>query len=350
MYFVHTYALPRSHNQNMTLEEQIRQKIDLKTKPVGALGYLETLALKIALVQQTLTPRLESPTQIVFAADHGLAKNGVSAYPPEVTHQMVMNFLAGGAAINVFCKQNGVAIHVVDAGVNFDFADHPSLIKAKAGYGTQSALYGKAITAEQLRFCLSESARIVDHIFNKGCNIIGFGEMGIGNTSSASLIMASLLSKPVEECIGRGTGVDNEQLQHKTHILKQVIDFHGSIKDPWEILQTFGGFELAQMCGAMLQAHQNNMLIMVDGFIATAAYALVHAVEPAIANRSIFCHVSNESAHRHFLDSLNQKAILDLNLRLGEGSGCALAYPIIQASVNFLNEMASFETAGVSNR
>jgi len=211
----------------MTLEEQIKQKIDLKTKPVGALGYLEELALKIALVQKTPTPQLKSPTQIVFAADHGLAKNGVSAYPQEVTYQMVMNFLAGGAAINVFCKQNGVAIHIVDSGVNFDFADHPSFIKAKAGYGTQSALHGKAMTAEQLHFCLSESAKIIDRIFNEGCNIIGFGEMGIGNTSSASLIMASLLNKPVEECVGRGTGVNNEQLEYKKRILNQVIDFHG---------------------------------------------------------------------------------------------------------------------------
>lgn len=334
----------------MTLEEQIRKKIDLKTKPVGALGHLEQLALKIALVQKTLTPSLKSPTQIVFAADHGLAKSGVSAYPPEVTYQMVMNFLAGGAAINVFCKQNDIAIYVVDAGVNFDFTDHPSLIKAKAGYGTQNALYEKAMTAEQLLFCLSESAKIVDNIFKNGCNIIGFGEMGIGNTSSASLIMASLLNKPVEECVGRGTGVNDEQLEHKIRILKQVIDFHGPIIDSWEILQTFGGFEIAQMYGAMLQAHQNNMLIMVDGFIATAAYALVHVVEPSIEKRAIFCHISDESPHRVFVDALNQKAILDLNLRVGEGSGCALAYPIIQAAVNFLNEMASFESAGVSNK
>ena len=183
----------------MTFEQQIQQKIDLKTKPLGALGYLEQLAFKIAKIQNTLTPQLKYPTQIVFAADHGLAKDGVSAYPPEVTFQMVLNFLQGGAAINVFCKQNNIAIKIVDAGVNFDFEDHPELIKAKAGYGTKSALREKAMTKDQLDFCFTESAKVVNLAFEKGSNIIGFGEMGIGNTSSASLIMASLLQKPIED-------------------------------------------------------------------------------------------------------------------------------------------------------
>src|SRR5690606_10861969 len=232
---------------------------------------------KIAKVQKTLTPQLKNPIQIVFAADHGLAQDGVSAYPPEVTFQMVMNFLQGGAAINVFCKQNNIAIKIVDSGVNFDFEDYPELIKAKTDYGTKSALREKAMTKEQLDFCFSESAK-----FEKGSNIIGFDEMGIGNTSSASLIMASLLQKPMEECIGHGTGMTDAQLQHKTNILKQVMDFHGTITDPKEIMQTFGGFEVAQMCGAMLQAHKNNMLIMVDGFIATAAFAVAKALEPTI--------------------------------------------------------------------
>ena len=334
----------------MTFEEQIQQKIDLTTKPLGALGYLEQLAFKIAKVQQTLTPTLSYPTQIVFAGDHGLAQDGVSAYPPEVTFQMVMNFLQGGAAINIFCKQHNIAIKIVDAGVNFDFEDHSELIKAKAGYGTKSALNQKAMTKEQLDFCFEEGAKVVTKAFDKGSNIIGFGEMGIGNTSSASLIMASLLKEPIAECIGRGTGMNDEQLQHKTNILKQVLDFHGGITDPKEIMQTFGGFEVAQMCGAMLQAYKHNMLIMVDGFIATAAFAIAHSLAPTITDNAIFCHVSDESGHRLFLESLQQKALLDLNLRVGEGTGCALAYPIIQSAVNFLNEMASFESAGVSNK
>lgn len=334
----------------MTFEKQLQQKIDLKTKPLGALGFLEDLAFKIGNVQQTLKPELKKPTMVVFAADHGLAKDGVSAYPPEVTFQMVMNFLQEGAAINVFCKQNNFDIKIVDAGVNFDFDEHPNLIKAKAAYGTKSTLNAEAMTTDQLDFCFSEAAIIVDQIHENGSNIIGFGEMGIGNTSSASLIMAMLTQKSIEECIGRGTGMNNEQLLHKTNVLKQVIAFHGSIIDSKTIMRTFGGFEIAQMCGAMLQAYRNNMLIMIDGFIATAAFAVAHALEPNINKNAIFCHVSDESGHRLFLDSLGQRALLDLNLRVGEGTGCALAYPIIQASVNFLNEMASFESAGVSNK
>ncbi|MBA5792431.1 MULTISPECIES: nicotinate-nucleotide--dimethylbenzimidazole phosphoribosyltransferase [unclassified Flavobacterium] len=334
----------------MTFEDQILQKINLKTKPLGALGYLEEIAFKIAKVQNTLNPQLTNPTQIVFAADHGLAQDGISAYPPEVTHQMVLNFLQGGAAINVFCKHNNINLKIVDAGVNFDFIDHPQLIKAKAGYGTQSSLRGKAITKDQLEFCFNESIKIVNDVYEKGCNIIGFGEMGIGNTSAASLIMATLLKIPIETCIGRGTGMNDMQLQHKTNILKEVMQFHGTITEPLDILQTFGGFEVAQMCGAMLQAYKNNMLLMIDGFIATAAFAIAHKLEPFIMNNAIFCHVSNESGHKLFLDALNQKALLDLNLRVGEGTGCALAYPIIQNAVNFLNEMASFESAGVSNK
>lgn len=334
----------------MTFEKQLQQKIDLKTKPLGALGFLEDLAFKIGNVQQTLKPKLKKPTMVVFAADHGLAKDGVSAYPPEVTFQMVMNFLQEGAAINVFCKQNNFEIKIVDAGVNFDFDEHPNLIKAKAAYGTKSTLNAEAMTTGQLDFCFSEAAKIVDQIHENGSNIIGFGEMGIGNTSSASLIMAMLTQKSIEECIGRGTGMNNEQLVHKTNVLKKVIDFHGSIIDPKTIMRTFGGFEIAQMCGAMLQAYRNNMLIMIDGFIATAAFAVAHALEPKINKNAIFSHVSDESGHRLFLESLGQRALLDLNLRVGEGTGCALAYPIIQAAVNFLNEMASFESAGISNK
>ena len=334
----------------MTFKEQLQQKIDLKTKPLGALGYLEDLAFKIGSAQQTFNPQLRKPVIVVFAADHGMAKEGVSAYPPEVTFQMVHNFLNGGAAINIFCKHNGIALQIVDSGVNFDFEEHPQLISAKTAYGTLSALSQKAMTRDQLDFCFEKGREITDTLFKAGSNIIGFGEMGIGNTSSASLIMASLLQKPIEECIGRGTGMNDEQLHHKTTLLKQALDFHGTIKDPMSILQTFGGFEIAQMCSAMMQARKNNMIFLVDGFIATAAFAIGHALNADIAENAVFCHVSDESGHRSFLNYLGQKPLLDLNLRLGEGTGCALAYPLIQNAVAFLNEMASFDTAGISTK
>ncbi|MHC5362118.1 nicotinate-nucleotide--dimethylbenzimidazole phosphoribosyltransferase [Myroides sp. LJL110] len=334
----------------MTFEKQLQQKIDLKTKPLGSLGFLEELAFKVAKVQNTLTPCLNNPTMVVFAGDHGLAKKGVSAYPPEVTHQMVLNFLSNGAAINVFCKQNNIDIKIVDAGVNFDFEDHHALIKAKAGYGTNNCLEQKAMSKEQLDFCFTSGAKIVENAFDSGCNIIGFGEMGIGNTSSASLIMSMLTGLPISDCVGRGTGMNDLQLHHKLAILQGVIQKHSDVKEPLEILQSVGGFEIAQITGGMLQAKKLNMLIMVDGFIATAAYGIARAINPEIDQNAIFCHVSDEVGHKEFLKAIGQRAILNLNLRVGEGTGCALAYPIVQSAVNFLNEMASFDSAGVSNK
>ena len=334
----------------MTFEQQLQHKIDLKTKPLGSLGVLEKIAFQIAKVQSTLSPTLNNPSMFVFAGDHGLALEGVSAYPQEVTHQMVLNFLNQGAAINVFCKQNGMDLKIVDAGVNFDFQEHPLLIKAKAGYGTKSALQQKALTRQQLEYCLVMGAKIIQQAHSEGCNIVGFGEMGIGNTSSASLIMSLLSKKPIASCVGRGTGVDDTQLAHKIDVLEKAAQLHKDSTNPLDILQSVGGFEIAQICGAMLEAYSKSMVILVDGFIATSAYAIAQALEPRIKDNAIFTHVSKESAHQDFVDYLDHKPLLDLELRLGEGTGCALAYPLVEASVNFLNEMASFESAGVSNK
>ena len=204
------------------IEEKLRHKIDFKTKPIGALGVLESLALRIGMVQNTLSPLLQKPTIVVFAGDHGIAKEGVSAYPQEVTFQMVMNFLNGGAAINVFCRQNGIDLKVVDAGVNFDFPSTENLINAKIGHGTQSFLTGNAMTDDELKRCLESGRNIVKPIFTEGCNVVGFGEMGIGNTSSAALIMSVLTGHDLENCVGRGTGLDDAQLKSKTHILSST--------------------------------------------------------------------------------------------------------------------------------
>ncbi|MTG97738.1 MULTISPECIES: nicotinate-nucleotide--dimethylbenzimidazole phosphoribosyltransferase [Myroides] len=334
----------------MTFDQQLQQKIDLKTKPIRALGTLEDLAFQIAKVQQTLTPQLHHPTILVYAADHGLAKEGVSAYPQEVTPQMVYNFLQGGAAINVFCNQNNIALKIVDAGVNADFPVHENLISSKAGYGTANMLNHKAMTEEQLTYCFTAAEKHIESLVSSKCNIVGFGEMGIGNTSAASLIMSSLLDIPIAECTGRGTGVDDLNFLRKQQILQQVHANHPNLKTPREILQTFGGFEIAQMCGAMLAAHKNNMLLMIDGFICSSAFLVAYHINPAILNNAIFCHQSDEQGHRILLERIGARAILNLSLRLGEGTGCALSYPIIQSAVNFLNNMASFESANVSNK
>jgi nicotinate-nucleotide--dimethylbenzimidazole phosphoribosyltransferase len=332
------------------IPEQLRDKIDHKTKPLGALGRLEELAQQIGIVQNTLSPSLRSPTVVVFAGDHGIASEGVSAYPPEVTFQMVLNFLQGGAAINVFCQQNGLALHIVDAGVKADLAPHPRLIDAKIAKGTQNYLTGPAMTEAQLAQCLAKGAEVVAQVAATGCNVIGFGEMGIGNTSAASLLLSALAGLPLADCVGRGTGLDDAQLARKLAVLTQAQDFHGPLADARQVLQTFAGFEMAQMCGAMLAAQEKKMLILIDGFIVGSVFLVASQFNPALKANAIFCHRSQEQGSRALLQHLGAEPLLDLDLRLGEGTGCALAYPLVQAAVNFLNQMASFAEAGVANK
>ncbi|MEO9964604.1 MAG: nicotinate-nucleotide--dimethylbenzimidazole phosphoribosyltransferase [Reichenbachiella sp.] len=333
---------------NKKLLDEINQKIDFKTKPLGALGQLEAIARQICLAQQRLTPELIKPTIVVFAADHGLAKEGVSAYPQEVTHQMVLNFLSKGAAINVLCDQHQIDLKIVDAGVNYEFEKHKDLLFAKIGMGTKNALNETAMTAHQLEEALENGAEIVKDLSSNGTNIIGFGEMGIGNTSAASLIMSLICKLPIEKCVGRGTGLDDDGWQRKLSILSRVQERHNGISNINDLLQAMGGFEIAMMTGAMLQAASKGMIIMVDGFIATAAYLCAWSLDKNIEHYAIFCHQSDESGHQLMLDFLKVDPILNMNLRLGEGTGCALAYPLIQSSVDFINKMASFESAGIS--
>lgn len=337
-------------NLEETLEKDIQNKIDLKTKPLGSLGMLEQLAKQICLVQNTLNPVLSQPAMVVFAADHGIAKSGVSAYPVNVTAQMVLNFLNGGAAINVFCNQHNIELKIADAGVNYDFPNHKNLIDTKIAKGTQDFLSGNAMTGTQLKQCFEKSKNIVDTFADKGCNIIGFGEMGIGNTSSAAMLMSALCNLSIEQCAGKGTGLNDEQFQNKIKVLKQAQQNHPTPENVYEALTFFGGFEIAQMCGAMLRSFEKDMLILVDGFIATAAFLCAFNIEPNIKKNAIFCHQSDEQGHQKMLEHLQAKPLLNLNMRLGEGTGCAIAFPIIQSAVNFINEMASFESAGVSNK
>ncbi|MCJ1806216.1 nicotinate-nucleotide--dimethylbenzimidazole phosphoribosyltransferase [Flavobacterium covae] len=332
----------------MSLTEKIQHKIDFKTKPLGALGQLESIALQIGQVFNTLTPEIRNPHILVFAADHGIAREGVSAYPAEVTPQMVLNFVNGGAAINVFSKQNGLTLEVIDAGVNFDFDNSLPIIHQKVAKGTQSFLEQAAMSAEQFKECLQKGRQIVQEIHTKGSNCVGFGEMGIGNTATSAVLMSILTEIPIQDCVGSGTGVVNEALDRKTIILKTALQNYKGSSMIDEKLAHFGGFEIYQMAGGMLQAFENNMLILVDGFISSVAFLVAYTYEPKIIKNAIFCHCSQEKAHKNLLHYLNGKPLLDLGLRLGEGTGIALAFPIIQGAVNFLNQMASFEEAGVS--
>jgi nicotinate-nucleotide--dimethylbenzimidazole phosphoribosyltransferase len=339
-----------SINQDELLENELQFIIDHKTKPTGSLGLLEKMALQIGAVFNNKQPKINQPHIVVFAADHGIAQHDVSAYPQEVTRQMVENFLAGGAAINVFCRQHSIALTVVDAGVNYDFPSNAILVNNKIGRGTQSFLNEPAMSFIQVEECIRKGAEVVNSIYNQGCNTIGFGEMGIGNTSSASVLMSLLCNIPINECIGNGTGVNDKRLLKKHTILKQAIDNYKGDEELFSILEHFGGFEIIQMAGGMLAAHKNNMLILVDGFISSIAFLIAFKINNDVKRNAIFCHCSAEKGHILLLAYLKVETVLQLGMRLGEGTGCAVAFPIIQSAVAFLNEMASFERAGVSNK
>lgn len=331
------------------LQAAIQQKIDQKTKPPGALGILETVALQVALVQQSLTPTLQKPHLLLFAGDHGIVAEGVSPFPQVVTQQMVRNFADGGAAINVFCRQHGIAIDVIDAGVNGDLAGLP-VTHAKVAPGTRNFLHEPAMTVTECEQAIARGAALARATAESGCNVIGFGEMGIGNTSSATALFAALSGVPVADCVGRGTGLDDAGVMHKTRVLEKALARHGALTDPFDILCTFGGFEIAMMAGALLAACEQGMLVLVDGFIASSAAALAFALEPHARDYCLFSHLSNESGHRKMLDYLQVQPLVSLGLRLGEGSGVAVTYPLVESAVRFLNEMASFADAGVSGK
>ena len=338
-------------SNNTDLLEQIKHKIDFKTKPVGSLGTLETIAKKLCLIQDTLNPKLTNPTMLVFAADHGITANkGVSPYPQEVTAQMVLNFLNGGAAINVFCKQHNFNLKIIDAGVNFNFEENPALINAKIANGTKDYSKEPAMSKEQCSLAIEKGAELVENSYNNKSNCIAFGEMGIGNTSSAALLMSTFTNIPIEDCVGKGTGLNIEGVTKKAKILKSVQELHGNSDNAFENLQNFGGFEIVMICGAMLKAAELKMTIIVDGFIVTSALLAANSINPSILDYCLFSHVSNEQGHKKMLEFLNVEPILHLGLRLGEGTGAAIAYPIIESATNFMNEMASFESAGVSNK
>lgn len=338
--------------ENDALRQQLQRIIDLKTKPLGALGRLETLAVQLGLIQGTTTPHIEQPQIRVFAADHGLTKHGTSAYPSAVTAQMVYNFLQGGAAINVLARQHDIELKVVDAGVDADFAhspfkDHAQLLDYKVRHGSRDALTEPAMTAEE---CLAALENGMDVVKNMVGNLLIVGEMGIGNTSAASLLLAKLGDIPIDACIGRGTGLDDAGLQHKASILTQVLARHSEAQAPFDILAALGGLEIAMMAGALMQAASERRILLIDGFIASSALLAAERLAPGVAQYAVFAHHSVEPGHTHLLKLLNAEPLLNMGMRLGEGSGAALAYPLLQSACAVINEMASFNDAGISGQ
>lgn len=336
--------------KNTELTNALQEKINFKTKPLGSLGVLEKIALQVGLIQQTTSPNLHKPSIVVFAGDHGIVNTKkVSPYPQEVTQQMVLNFLNGGAAINVFCKQHNINLKIVDAGVNADFLTSEALLNCKIAKGTNDYSEEKAMSLSNCEKAISKGKEIVQNLHKNGTNCIGFGEMGIGNTSSAALLMSYFTKTDITKCVGKGTGLDNNGVSEKAKILAEVYNLHQkNIKTPLEALATFGGYEIAMMVGAFLKAAELKMTIIVDGFIVTSALLVAHAIDKNILEYCIFSHTSGEQGHQKMLDFLNATPLLNLGLRLGEGTGSAMAFPIVQSAVNFLNEMASFKSANIS--
>lgn len=333
----------------MTLKEQLQHKIDNKTKPLGSLGLLEDIALQIGMVQNTLSPSINKPAHFVFAADHGLADEGISPYPKDVTWQMAMNFCGGGASINVFCRQSEMDLKVFDVGVDYDFPAELPIINKKIARGSRNMRNEPAMSLDECRAAMEVGASAVRAEKEKGCNTIACGEMGIGNTSPSSLLMHRFIGDPIEECTGRGSGLANNQVDRKTRILKEISEKYNPAT-PEETLATFGGLEIAAMVGAYLEAKKQNMLILVDGFIATAAIITAINIDASVKDNCIFCHSSDEKGHKRMLEFLGVRPLLQLNMRLGEGTGAAVAMPLVRSAVNFLNEMSSMEDAGVSNK
>ena len=335
------------------LEKSAQHKMDNKTKPLGSLGRLEQLAVQLCLIQGTLEPKIEKKHLFVFAADHGVVEEGVSAFPGEVTQQMVLNFLAGGAAINVLCRHFGIDLTVVDMGVKgMEFEDHPLLIKKKVAMGTRNFALQEAMTHEQATAALQNGIVAFNERYKKRAfDIVGLGDMGIGNTTAATAIICAVTGISPHEVVGRGTGIDDKALEHKAKIIAKALEFHKpASRDGMDILTKVGGFEIAGIAGAALAAASKRVAVVLDGLISTAGGLIAYLIEPKVKDYLIAGHRSVEKSQNAALDYMGIEPVLDLNMRLGEGTGAAIAMNLVEAACKIMGEMASFEDAGVSKK
>ena len=327
------------------MEGEIQEKIDNLNKPKGSLGRLEELALQICLVQQTLTPSVGHPCHLLLGADHGIEREGVSVSPREVTWQQMVNFARGGGGVNMFCRQHGFKLRIVDVGVDHDFSDE-GIEDRKIAYGTRNFLYEPAMSEEQFDRAIDVGCELVDDCIGEGCHILSIGEMGIGNTSPSSIWMHLLGGVPLEACIGAGAGLSAPGIRHKYEVLKQAVE-------RWEQtggspLVCLGGFEMVAAIGAMLRAAECHLMVLIDGFIMTACALAAVRLYPASQDYMIFTHQGDESGHKMMLDVLHAKPLLNLGLRLGEGTGALCAFPIVDSAVRMVNEMNNFQSARIT--
>ena len=332
------------------LRPALQEKIDNLTKPKGSLGRLETLALQIGLIQQTLSPALRHPQNIVFAGDHGIVEEGVSIAPKEVTWQQVCHFTHphGTGGVNFLCRQHGFTLKVVDAGVDFDLPRDRGIIDLKVARGTRNFLHGPAMTPEQMEQCFAGGAQVVRQCFEEGSNVLSFGEMGIGNTSPSSIWMSLFTGIPLAECVGAGSGLDKAGVRHKLDVLSRSVANYSGDGSPRDIIRWFGGFEMVMAVGAMLQAAELGMVILVDGFIMTSCMLAASRLYPSVLDYAVFGHCGDESGHRKLLDALGAEPLLSLGLRLGEGTGAICAWPIVDSAVRMINQMDTFSGADIT--
>lgn len=336
------------------LQSALQNKIDNLNKPKGSLGTLESLALQIGLLQETLSPTLSHPCHLLFGADHGIEREGVSVSPREITWQQMINFTRGGGGVNMFCRQHGFDLHIVDVGVDYDLTPYPEIINRKIADGTGNFLYEPAMTYEQMNEAIQVGSDMVDLCLVKGCNVLSIGEMGIANTSPSSIWMHLFLGIPLDQCVGAGAGLNSAGIQHKLDVLQRsVFRFVNEVEpeerdNPIEIIRQFGGFEMVAAIGAMISAAEHKMIVLVDGFIMTACMLAASQLYPEVLRAAIFCHQGDESGHKLMLQGMGVKGLLNLGLRLGEGTGALCAYPIVESAVRMINEMNNFENAKIT--
>ena len=333
---------------DQAIRQDLIDRINNLAKPKGSLGTLEELALQIGLIQQTLSPQLHKPHNIIFAADHGIADEGVSFSPKEVTWQVINNFLGGGAGINFLCRQHGFELVLVDGGIDFDFPEGLDIIDRKVRKGTRNYLHEAALTQEEMEQAVEAGAEVVRSCHDRDCNVVSFGEMGVANTSTSSMWMSFLTGIDLKDCVGAGSGLDSEGVRHKYNILKQAKENYTGNGSAEDIITYFGGLEMLMAVGGMLQAAEIGMLIIVDGFIMTNCLLAASQFYPEVRDYAVFGHCGDEAGHVRLLKYMQAKPLLNLGLRLGEGSGAVCSYPIIVSAVSMINEMHTFAQAAVT--
>ena len=337
---------------NKSMQAAIQEKIDNLNKPKGSLGRLEELAMQICLIQQTLEPSLAHPCHLLLGGDHGIEREGVSVSPREVTWQQMINFTRGGGGVNMFCRQHGFKLRIIDVGVDYDLSEVDGIIDRKIGRGTKNFLYEPAMSEDEFDCAIQIGSDLVDDCAAEGCRILCIGEMGIGNTSPSSIWMSLFGDIPLKNCIGAGAGLNNDGIRHKYEVLSKALkNYRASIHHPSTIshLKYFGGFEMIAAIGAMLRAAELHIVILVDGFIMTACALASILLYPDTQDYMIFTHCGDESGHKMMLDIIDAKPLLHLGLRLGEGTGALCAFPIIDSAVRMMNEMNNFDNAKITN-